>query len=93
MKDDFFSLANRVFSHEFFCLVWLKDWNNIPHLLFYSFQDNRFTLFKIINKQMPSAFQNTNAMTFPAGGTDLAFFGAEQPASVHCFDCCLSSGV
>ena len=23
-------------------------------------------------------------MTFPADGTDLAFFGTEQPASVHC---------
>jgi len=43
MKDDFFPFANRVFSHKFFCLVWLKDWNNIPWLLFYPFQD--------INKQ------------------------------------------
>jgi hypothetical protein len=41
---------------------------------------------------MPSASQNPYAMTFPADGTDLVF-GAEQPASVHCFDCCLDSGV
>jgi hypothetical protein len=27
---------------------------------------------------MPSASQNTDAMTFPADGTDLVFFGAEQ---------------
>jgi len=31
---------------------------------------------------MPSASQNTNAKTFPADGTDLVFFGAEQLASV-----------
>jgi hypothetical protein len=42
---------------------------------------------------MPSAFQNTDAMTFPADGTDLAFFGPEQPASIDCFACCLDSGV
>jgi hypothetical protein len=42
---------------------------------------------------MPSAYQNTNAMTFPADGTDLVFFGADQPASVQCFDCSLDSGV
>jgi hypothetical protein len=42
---------------------------------------------------MPSASQNTDAMTFPADGTDLFFFGAEQPAYVHCFDFCLDSGV
>jgi len=42
---------------------------------------------------MPSASQNTDAMNFPADGTDLVFFGAEQQASVHCFDCCLDSGV
>jgi len=42
---------------------------------------------------MPPASQNTNAMTFPANGTDLVFFGAEQPASVHGFDYCLDSGV
>jgi len=42
---------------------------------------------------MPSASQNTDAMTFPADGTDLVFFGAEQLASVHYFDCCLDSGV
>jgi hypothetical protein len=41
MKDDFFSFAIRVFSHEFFHLVWSKDWNNIPRLLFYPFQDNQ----------------------------------------------------
>jgi len=32
-------------------------------------------------------------MTFPDDGTNLVYFGAEQPASVHCFDCCLDSGV
>jgi len=42
---------------------------------------------------MPSASQNTDAMTFPADGTHLVFFGAEQPASVHCFDRFLDSGV
>jgi hypothetical protein len=42
---------------------------------------------------MPSAFQNTDAMTFPADGTNLAFLGPEQPASIHCFDCYLDSGV
>jgi len=25
-------------------------------------------------------------MTFPADGTNFVFYGAEQPASVHCFD-------
>ena len=42
---------------------------------------------------MPSAYQNTNAMTLPADGTDLVFFGAEQPTSVHSFDCCLDCGM
>jgi hypothetical protein len=42
---------------------------------------------------MPAASQNTDAMTFPADGTDLVFFGAEQPASVLCFDYCLDSVV
>ena len=42
---------------------------------------------------MPSASHNTDAMTFLADGTHLVFFGAEQPASVHCFHCCLDSGV
>jgi hypothetical protein len=42
---------------------------------------------------MPSASQNTNAMTFPADGTNLVLFGTEQLASVHCFDCCLDCGV
>jgi len=28
---------------------------------------------------MPSASQNTDAMTFPADGNDFVFFGAEQP--------------
>ena len=42
---------------------------------------------------MHSAFQNTDAMTFPTYGTDLVFFGAKQPASVHCFDCRLDCGV
>jgi hypothetical protein len=36
-----FSFGNRIFSHEFFRLAWLKDWNNIPRLLFYLFQDNQ----------------------------------------------------
>jgi hypothetical protein len=39
---------------------------------------------------MPSASQNTDAMTFHADGIDLVFFGDEQPAYVHC---CLNSGV
>jgi len=38
-----FYFANQVFSHEFFRLVWLKDRNNIPRLLFYPFQDNQQT--------------------------------------------------
>jgi hypothetical protein len=42
---------------------------------------------------MPSASQNTDAMTFPPDGTDLVFLGAGQPASVHCFYYCLDSGV
>ena len=42
---------------------------------------------------MPSASQNTDAMTLHADGTDLVFFGTEQLASVHCFDYCLNSGV
>jgi len=42
---------------------------------------------------MPSASQNTDAMTFHADGTDLVFFGAEQLASVHSFGCCLDSGM
>jgi hypothetical protein len=42
---------------------------------------------------MLSASIKVDAMTFPANGTDLVFFGAEQPASVHCFDCCLDYGV
>jgi hypothetical protein len=29
----FFLLQTGVFSDEFFRLVWLKDWNNIPWLL------------------------------------------------------------
>jgi hypothetical protein len=37
----FSSFANRVFSHEFFRLVWLRDYNNITQLLFYPFQDNK----------------------------------------------------
>jgi hypothetical protein len=42
---------------------------------------------------MPLALQNIYAMTFPADGIDLVFFGAEQLASVHCFDYCMDSGV
>jgi hypothetical protein len=42
---------------------------------------------------MSSASQNTDAMSFSADGTDLVFFGAEKAASIHCFDCCLDSGV
>ena len=42
---------------------------------------------------MPSASQNTDAMAFPADGTELVSFGPEQPASAHCFDCCLDFGV
>jgi hypothetical protein len=80
-----FSIANWVFFHEFFRLVSLKYWNNIPRLLFYPFQDNQ--------QKMPSASQNTDAMTFPADGTDFVLFGAEQPASVRCFYCSLDFGV
>ena len=44
MKNDFFLLLQtESFLMNFFCLVWLKDWNNIPQLLFYPFQDNRQT--------------------------------------------------
>jgi len=42
---------------------------------------------------MPSASQKTDAMTFPADETELVFFGADQPASAYCFDCCLDSDV
>jgi hypothetical protein len=35
---------------------------------------------------MPSASQNTDAMTFLVDETELVFFGAEQPASLHCFE-------
>ena len=42
---------------------------------------------------MPSASQNIDAMSFPPYGTDLIFFGAEQLAFVHCFACCLDSGM
>ena len=42
---------------------------------------------------MSPASQNTDAMNFCADGTELAFFGAEQHASIHCFNCCLDSGV
>jgi hypothetical protein len=84
-KTIFFFCKPGLFSRTF-RLVWLKEWNNIPRLLFYPFQDNQF-------KKMPSASQNTDAMVFPGDGTDPIFFGAEQPASVHCFDCCLDSAV
>jgi hypothetical protein len=36
-----FLLQTGSFLMYFFYLVWLKDWNNIPQLLFYSFQDNQ----------------------------------------------------
>jgi len=42
---------------------------------------------------MPSASQNSDAMTVRADGTAFVFFGAKQLASVHGFDCCLDSGV
>jgi hypothetical protein len=42
---------------------------------------------------MLSASQNTHAMPFPADGTNIVSFGAEQPASLHCFDRFLDSGV
>jgi len=32
-------------------------------------------------------------MTLPADGTVFAFFGADSPFSVHCFDCSFVSGV
>jgi len=41
MKDDFFLLETGSFLTNFFRLVRLKDWNNIPQLLFYPFQDNQ----------------------------------------------------
>jgi len=81
MKDDFFSFANRVFSQEFFHLVWLKYWNNIPRLLFYPFQDN----------------QETKRLQHPKTPMPQPFLLMEPTlsalASVHCFDCCLDSGV
>jgi hypothetical protein len=46
-----------------------------------------------MNNKMPSASKNTDAMNFPVDETDLVFFGAEQPASVYCFDCCFDPGV
>jgi hypothetical protein len=83
MKD-VSSFANSIFAHDFFRLDWLKDWNNIPRLLFHPY--------KIINKKCIH-HPKTDAMTFPADGTNIVFFGTEQPASVHCFDCFLDSGV
>jgi hypothetical protein len=80
----FFFYKPGLFS-RFIRLIWLKDWNNIPRLLFYPFQDNQ--------QKMPLASQNTGAIILPADGTDLVFIGAEQPASVHCFDCFFDSGV
>jgi len=41
MKDDFFLLQTG------FCLVWLKDWNNVFRLLFYPFEDNKQSAFSI----------------------------------------------
>jgi len=41
MKDYFFLLQTRSFLTNFFHLVWLKDLNNIPRLLFYPFQHNQ----------------------------------------------------
>jgi len=32
-------------------------------------------------------------MNFPADGSELNFFGAEQPAAIHCFACWLDFGV
>ena len=32
-------------------------------------------------------------MTWPADGTLFAFFGADSPLSIHCFDCSFVSGV
>jgi hypothetical protein len=42
---------------------------------------------------MPPASQNTDAMIFPAYGTEIVFLRAAQPPSAHCFDCWLDSGV
>jgi len=47
MKDYFFLLQTGSFLTNFFVLVWLKDWNNIPRLLFYPFQDNQTNAFSI----------------------------------------------
>jgi hypothetical protein len=43
MKDDLFLFQTGSFLTNFVRLVWLKDWNNIPQLLFYAFQDNQQT--------------------------------------------------
>jgi hypothetical protein len=32
-------------------------------------------------------------MNFPADGSELIFFGAEQTAAIHCFECWLDFGV
>jgi len=43
MKDDFFFFCKPGLFPRIFCLVWLKDLNNIPRLLFYRFQDYQQT--------------------------------------------------
>ena len=44
-------------------------------------------------KIIPRASQKTDAMTSPTDKTVSAFFGADSPLSVHCFDCSFVSGV
>ena len=41
---------------------------------------------------MPFVSQNTEAITFPADDTTLAFFGAGEFECFHCMDCLLVSG-
>jgi hypothetical protein len=42
--ERWFFLANRVFSHEFFRLVWLKDWNNIISYYIYIISSRIFRI-------------------------------------------------
>lgn len=42
---------------------------------------------------MPHASQKTVTITFPADGTDFAFFGALSPLETHSFDYSFVSGV
>ena len=44
-------------------------------------------------KITPCESQKTVAINFPADGTVFAFFGADLVGEIHCFNCCLVSGV